>query len=289
MTTIQYYSSKGKLTIFPNHTITNGGIVSNTKTGNMMTRHEDVSGYYRVTIYHEGQSRTISVARALASTFLGPPPTLHHTAEHKDRNRGHDTLDNIIWEDKSGQRQNQKRPTEYSNAFIIVRHGIEHTAKEWTEVYKGPDDKKYATTTIIRYAQQHRHGFYYKTFPNLRSEVWKAIPGAKNSKGEWFISSRSRMKYKTAHAENVLTTYQLCKNRGYPVVGINGKVLFCHVLSLMTFRPNEYAARTPGDIILHKKDDKLNFNPFRLRWGTETDNRIDAHNNGKYYAVETLL
>jgi hypothetical protein len=51
---------------------------------------------------------------------------------------------------------------------------------------------------------------------------------------------------------------------------------------MMTFRPREYAAKLPDDIILHKNDNKLDFNPFRLRWGTIQENSIDAYNNGKY-------
>jgi hypothetical protein len=92
----------------------------------------------------------------------------------------------------------------------------------------------------------------------------------------------NRMKYKSTYAENVMTTAQLHKNDGYPEVRINGKNWSCHELSFMTFRPNEYAAKLLGDIILHKNDEKLDFNPFRLRWGTQTDNHIDAHKNGKY-------
>jgi hypothetical protein len=75
---------------------------------------------------------------------------------------------------------------------------------------------------------------------------------------------------------------QLCRRNGYPVIRINGKTWACHELSLMMFRPNEYAAKLPGDIILHKNDDKLDFNPFHLRWGTHSDNRNDAYVNGKY-------
>jgi hypothetical protein len=51
---------------------------------------------------------------------------------------------------------------------------------------------------------------------------------------------------------------------------------------MMTFRPREYAARLPGDILLHKNDNKLDFNPFRLRWGSHSDNGKDARKNGKH-------
>ena len=82
---------------------------------------------------------------------------------------------------------------------------------------------------------------------------------------------------------DIFTVDKLCEtNDGYPAVTINGKHRKCHELSLMTFRPREYAAKLPGDIILHKKDNKLDFNPFRLRWGTPPENGIGAHRNGKH-------
>ncbi|AGE56526.1 hypothetical protein ATCVNEJV2_116L [Acanthocystis turfacea Chlorella virus NE-JV-2] len=231
--------------------------------------------------------RSLFLARAIISTFLGPPPTVYHTAEHKDQNRGNDVLSNIIWEDKSGQRLNQTRPVELNTAYIIVKDDVEHTAKEWVDIFKKPNGKNYTIQRILQFAQEHNHGFRYKVFSNLRGEVWKSIPGSKNSRGEWLISTKNRMKYKTNHAENVLAVDQLITKEGYPSVCINGKQLLCHYLSMMTFRPREYAAKLPDDIVLHKNDDRFDFNPFRLRWGTHTENRTDAHNNGKYDGTKT--
>lgn len=283
MTTLQYYSESGELTVFPNHTISrHSGEISNIKSGKMMTRYKSAAGYNRVSVFHEGKIRGILVARAIASTFLGPPPTNHHTADHEDKNNSNDVLSNIRWLDKSGQSNNRTMPDELKSAFIITKDGVEHTAKEWIEIFKKQNGNKYHESTIIRYAQQQLYDFRYKTFPNLRGEVWKSIPWSKNKCGEWFISNKSRMKYKTRYTENVLNADQLHKSAGYPTIKINGKDWKCHYLSMMMFRPREYAARLSGDIILHKNDDPSDFNPFRLRWGTEPENRFDAHKNGKY-------
>ncbi|AGE56874.1 hypothetical protein ATCVNTS1_163R [Acanthocystis turfacea Chlorella virus NTS-1] len=283
MKTLQYYSVKEKkLMIFPGYAIDENGIVINTHTGQTMTRHKTMSGYNRVAVRLGGTSWNIRVARALASTFLGPPPTKHHTADHEDGNSLNDTLVNIRWLNKSDQVKNRSVPTDYNNAIIIERNGVELTAKEWVEVYKKLNGEPYTKETIQRYAQQQKHDFRYKVFPNLRGEVWKAIPDSMNKNGKWFISNKNRMKYKTQHAENVLTVDQLTKIEGYPSIGINGKIMRCHQLSLMMFRPREYVAKLPGDIILHKNDDKLDFNPFRLRWGSQSENIKDAYKNGKY-------
>jgi hypothetical protein len=38
----------------------------------------------------------------------------------------------------------------------------------------------------------------------------------------------------------------------------------------------------PGEIILHKDDDKLDFRPHMLRVGTYHENGMDAYDNGKF-------
>ncbi|AGE53044.1 hypothetical protein PBCVFr5L_017R, partial [Paramecium bursaria Chlorella virus Fr5L] len=63
---------------------------------------------------------------------------------------------------------------------------------------------------------------------------------------------------------------------------INKKSYLCHVLAFMMFHQKEWKARNPGDIVLHEKDDKLDFRPEMLRLGTQSDNAKDAHDNGKH-------
>jgi hypothetical protein len=55
----------------------------------------------------------------------------------------------------------------------------------------------------------------------------------------------------------------------------------------MLFRPEEWAAKKPGEIVRHEKDDKLDFRPDMLRLGTQSDNTKDAHDNGKYDGTKT--
>ncbi|AGE59492.1 hypothetical protein ATCVOR07043_656R [Acanthocystis turfacea Chlorella virus OR0704.3] len=287
MTTLEYYWNDGTHTVFDGYTIDENSIVKNIKTGHVMSQHEDNDGYNRVTLRHEGKPRSIFVHRAFASTFIGKPPSLEHTTEHDDRNRGNNVPSNILWKDKSDQAKNRDMPNYNKSAFIIVKDNIELTAKEWIKVVKNLHGKKYTENSIRQFSREQKNGFRYKFFPNLRGEVWKTVPGSKNKKGEWFISNKNRIKYKTPYAENVLTVEQLHKSTGYPVIKINGKDWKCHYLSMMTFRPREYVAKLPGDVILHKNGNKNDFNPFRLRWGTPPENAKDAYNNGKRYITKS--
>jgi hypothetical protein len=271
--------------IFSKYTIDNG--VIRNKKEEPMAYSKSKGGYNKCTVYDDsGKTRNILVGRAIASTFIGPPPTLAHTVDHEDKNRGNDTLENIRWLDKTGQQKNQDRPETYKSAFIVVKDGIEKTSKEWVENLKGEKNsfgRDYTDRMIQHYAQNKQHGFAYKEYPDIPDEIWKEIIDSKNGRGgRWEISNMKRVKYITKYAENVLSGEHLCRVSGYPTIGINGKSWYCHVLSFMTFFPDEYANKKPDEMILHEDDDPLDFRPHKLRLGIRSDNTIDAYNNGKY-------
>ncbi|AGE53722.1 hypothetical protein ATCVGM07011_993R [Acanthocystis turfacea Chlorella virus GM0701.1] len=280
---LKYYTDNGSLIVFDNYTVDDNGVVNNTKTGMALARHQNADGYNTVTVRDASTSScTILVGRAVASTFLGSPNTPEDTVDHVDKNRLNDVFSNIRWLNKKGQAQNRTTPSSLKSAFWIVKDGVEKTARGWVEEFKFPSGKRYSARTILSYAQQGLYGFRYKEFPDLSGEEWRVIEGSKNTQGEWFISNMNRVKYKTSYATNVLTSENLSKSNGYPTVGINGQKWRCHVLSFITFFPEEYANKRCYEMILHKDDDKLNFRPENLHLGTSSDNSTDAHDNGKF-------
>jgi len=281
---LKYYAKDGTLTVFKKYTIENG-IIKNEK-GEPIAYRKNKDKYNICGVYDDnGKERTIRVARAIASSMYGPPPTLEHTADHKDKNRENDTDDNIRWATRLDQNTNKDRPETYNTAFLVDRYGEEKTFEEWVERLKGeknPFGREYTYIMIIHYAQKKQHGFSYKEYPDLPGEIWKEIIDSKNKKGRWEISNMNRVKYVTNHAENVLSGECLGLQNGYPNITINGKKWSCHILAFMTFFPEEYANKKPDEIILHEDDDRLDFRPHKLRLGTQSENAIDARNNGKY-------
>jgi hypothetical protein len=243
-----------------------------------------VDGYAIVTITHNKKRRHLRVARIASSTFLGSPPDPSYTADHKFRNRSDDRLDNIRWLDPSEQIKNQDRPETYKSAFIIVNDTLnkEMTVKEWTDMFKKPNGESYHPITIARFAREKKHGFCVKEYPDLEGEIWKPVIGSENKNGRWEVSNMSRMKYITEYVENVFSGDRLGLRGGYPIVKINGKNVECHVVVFKTWFPDLYAAMKPHEMILHEKDDRLDFRPEKLRIGTPPDNGKDAHKNGKY-------
>jgi hypothetical protein len=282
---LKYYSKDGTLTVFDKYTIDNG-IIKNEK-GEPIAYHKNKNKYNICGVYDDnGKQRKLLVGRAIASSIYGPPPTLAHTADHIDRNPENDTDDNIRWLCKKGQRDNQDRPETLKTAFLVDRDGEEKTFKEWADYLNSRGEKnhmgrEYTSEMIKKYAQRKKHGFSYKEYPDLPGEIWKEIIDSRNKKGRWEVSDMNRFKYITNHAENVMSEDRLGLISGYPTVTINGKQWYCHILSFMTFFPDEYANKKQNEIVLHEDDDPLDFRPHKLRLGTHSDNGVDAHNNGK--------
>ena len=281
---LKYYSKNGTLTEFNKYTIDNG-IIKNAK-GEPMAYRKNKSGYNNCGVHDDnGKLRNLQVGRAIASSIYGSPPTIAHTADHKDKNRENDTDDNIRWLCKKGQRDNQDRPETKKTAFLVDRDGEEKTGNEWADHLKGeknPYGREYTSGMIAYYARKKQHGFSYKEYPDLPGETWKEIIGSTNTQGHWEVSDMNRFKYITKFAENVLSRERLDMSGGYPNISINGKRWLCHIIAFMTFFPEEYANKKPDEMILHEDDDRLDFRPHKLRLGTQSENMIDAHNNGKY-------
>jgi len=290
MTTLEYHFDGGSHVIFEKYTIDTTGVVRNKKGHVMAYRKKE--GYNAVTVYDDsGKRRNIQIGRALASTFHENPPTSKHTADHKDRNRDNDTLENVRWLDKFGQISNQIRAETLKSAFIIVKDEVEKTVKQWVEYLEDETNhmgRKYTESMIVKYAVKTKHGFSYKVYPDIPGEIWKEVVNSKTNKGHWEISNMSRVKHVTKNAKNVLYGERLgLSSGGYPRININGKHCLCHLLAFESFFPFEYASKKSNEIILHQNDNKMDFRPHTLRIGTRPENGLDAHNNGKHYDTKT--
>jgi len=282
MKTLEYYSINGEHKTFDNYTINENGVVTNIKTGNVMSQHG--KRYSRVTIRdNDGTQRKITVSRAIASTFLGNPPTNAYTVDHVDRDSRNDVLKNIRWLTKSGQTINQERPADYKSAFIIVKDGIEKTANEWAEFLKdelSPHGHSYTSGIIRHYARQQYYGFQYKVFEDLPEEEWRIVEESRNKQGVWYISSEGRVKYKTEHAENIIVSENLSLLGSYPSITFSNKHHCCHIIAFKTFFPEKYAVKKVNEYVLHREDNKFDFRPRMLYLGTHSQNQFDAHRNG---------
>lgn len=287
---LKYYFANNykECVYFDKYTIDEQGVIRNKATREALTYTTNKGDYQNTGVQNaSGKRRSILIGRAIASTFLGPPPTKAHTADHIDRNSTNDTLENIRWLCKRGQRYNQSRLDTYKTVFGIVRDGEEKTKKEWADYLNSKCEKnhmgrKYTANMILMYAMKKQHGFLYKMYPDLDGEVWKDVEGSKTKKGMWRISNMIRVKYVTKYAENVIEGDRLRMNCKYPMIYFNNKDWPLHVVAFMTFFPDEWANKKPGEMVLHKEDDRMDFRPEMLYLGTRSENGKDAHDNGKH-------
>ncbi|AGE48916.1 hypothetical protein PBCVAP110A_723L [Paramecium bursaria Chlorella virus AP110A] len=285
--TLEYYFEDESHVVFSKYTIDILGIIKNKKSGKTPSYGNGM--YNRCNVYDDnGKERKILIGRAVASTFLGKPPTPEHTADHiESKQKKNDVLTNIRWLCKSGQSSNQIRPETLKSAFIVVKDGVEKTVNEWVghmNDIKMPEDRKFTYGMINGYARLKQRGFAYKEYPDFDGEKWKEIEGSRTERDDyWKISNMNRIKYITnIVTENVLWGDRLGRKNGYPIVAINGKQCQCHTLAFAAFYPELWAAKKPEESVLHEDDDREDFRPHKLRLGTASDNRKDAHDNGKY-------
>jgi hypothetical protein len=283
----EYWWADRTYTMFNKYFLDENNHIVNRKTNKQLKYTQNKQGYYLCPIMDDdGKRRSIRITRMIASTFHGKPPTIEHTADHINRNRIDDRIENIRWTTSSEQSYNQDRLETRKSAFIIVRDGLEKTAKEWFEYLKNDRnsfDCEYTTSMIQHYAQRKQHGFMYKEYPDLPDEIWKEIENSKTTRGHWQISNMNRVKYVTKYAENVFYGERLGLRNGYPFIVLG----LCHVLSYKAFFPMKYMAKDPNEFVLHEDDDRTDFRPHKLRLGTMSENMIDAHDNGCYNEGKT--
>jgi len=295
MKTLEYYfMRKGVLehVIFNKYTIDENGVIKNNKTDKSLSYSTNKGGYKLCSAQNEtGKQSKLIISRAIASTFIGPPPTAEHTADHKDRDRNNDTLDNVRWLDAPGQKSNRDMPDTFNSAFIITKCGHEKTATQWEDYLKDQKNhmgRNYTKGMIITYAQKKKHEFSYKEYPDTPGEIWKEVKNSKNGRGGyWKISNMNRVKYVTKFAENVFSGERIGLSNGYPTIVINRKNWRCHILSFMTFFPEEYDRKKTNENVLHEDDDRMDFRPHKLLLGTQSVNGKQAHSNGCYNGTKS--
>ena len=291
--TLRYFKDDGEFEIFDDYTIDTNRIVER-KDGTRSPTPYERDGYLKVSVSKSKKSYGRSLARAMLSTFLGPPPELTFTADHIENERKlDDDLSNLRWLDQSGQKNNRIKPETLRSARLIVNElfpNDELTAKEWTELLTKPDGTKYHCDTISVWARTKEYGFSYKTYDKFDDEEWKIVGDP--DKNHVAISNKNRVKDVTfsesGHKEeHVLTAEELYLLSGYPSKKIDGVLYLLHILVFQLWNPDLWKNKKEDEMVLHKKDNRLDFRPENLRLGTRSENGKDAHKNGKYDSTKS--
>ena len=279
---LEYYYDDGRHIKFDKYGIYIWGEVVNIKSGLVLEFENTSSSYHAVGLYHtKSKQLKVCIARAVLSTFYGKPRDTF-TADHLDSaNKNYDALYELQWASKKHQTANQHKKDVFRSAYIIVKDGVEKTAKEWGDYFDCP------ANTVSNRARKNTKGFSYKLYPDLPNEEWKQIQGSKSKTGYWEISNMNRCAYVSTFARNVIEVREMCLSSGYPVICVNNKKHYVHTLSFQTYYPDVWASKKDTDIVCHKFDNKLDFRPKNLYLGSASQNGYDAHDNGRFDGAKT--
>ena len=285
--TLRYFKDDGEYEVFDDYTIDTNKIIERKDRKKDPIPYE-TGGYLKISVRKNKKPYARSLARAILSTFLGPPPDLMFTADHIESERKlDDDLSNLRWLHKSGQANNRFMPETRRDARLIVNDlfpGDELTVKEWCELLTKPDGTKYSHITIREWARTKEYGFSYKTYEKIDDEEWK-IYGDPN-KNHVEISNMNRVKdvlfSESGREEHILLAEELSLRSGYPCKMIDGEKYLIHILVFQLWYPELWKNKKSDDMVLHKEDNRLDFRPENLRLGPPSANITDAHDNGKY-------
>jgi hypothetical protein len=229
----------------------------------------DNDGYKRVVVRVDGKNQSVSVARAMLSTFVGPPIDPTFTADHINQKRDDDRLDNLRWASKWEQISNRSTSLTNNGGRIVIYGSVEKTVKDWADTLG-------LCVSTIKWRVENKLDWSYKTYDNIPGEVWVTIEN--NTE----VSSLGRVGKINTSVRRVYETREICRSNGYPVLNINKQKRYLHILVFKAFYPDEYETKQDGHMICHKNDDKLDCRIDNLYLGSASNNTTDAHNNGKF-------
>ena len=94
---------------YPDYQVSNLGRIWNARTNHYLKPSKMKSGYYQVNLVAiNGKRKKELVHRLVALTFI-PNPNNYPEVEHKDRDRGNNTISNLAWVNRSMNNRNTKQ------------------------------------------------------------------------------------------------------------------------------------------------------------------------------------
>lgn len=71
---------------YPGYSISSEGDLRNDRTGTIL-KSRPVKNYMQVGVYKNGKKKEVKIHRAVASAFIGPPPSPKHQVAHNDNGK----------------------------------------------------------------------------------------------------------------------------------------------------------------------------------------------------------
>lgn len=81
---------------FENYSVSDTGLVKNTKSGRLLALKKTHDGYYGVNLYEHGEQKSVKVHRLVAIAFI-PNPEKLYAVDHINRNKLDNRVENLRW------------------------------------------------------------------------------------------------------------------------------------------------------------------------------------------------
>jgi hypothetical protein len=274
-----YYTSEEKRIYDCYEIHDNTGEIRNTTTKQYISS-SDGKNTVRVTLFRDrNKGEKVSVARAILSTFVGEPPTKHHTADHINTNHQDNRLENLRWATKSEQSYNQTRngKRDYKRIPIIV--SIDNIEKEYPSISEASRDLGISGGTIhniLNEAFDSSRKFknimikYKEISQDLEDEIWLEL----EEKPNVYISQHGRVKFIRSRVTIVRSSAEIARERGdnYPVIALYKKKYYIHRLVAKYFIPVADCVYNTDLVVDHLDCDKNNACASNLQWISRSEN-----------------
>lgn len=268
----------------PKYEASTHGNVRNKNTGRVLSTHTNEGGYLRIKLQHGNESKSTTVHRVIAKTFI-PNPEDKYSVNHKNHKRDDNRLENLEWFTAKEQTDHQKKSNGSGSRPIWKCT----TAGEKIEMYESIADAARSVTTSINAKgpisisarkneksgniNRTSYGFVWKYhYVEIPGEEWKPLdPSIVKGAEGYQISSEGRLRNRKGRE-----CFPHGDKGGYMFHSVNPNTFSAHRLVALTFLD-----QIPGKhIVNHIDGNKSNCRLSNLEWVTPSENVKHAFDTG---------
>ncbi len=271
-----------------NYEVSSFGKVKNKKTGRILKACNS-SGYQTVGLSYLGKTKSHSVHRLVALTFLENPDNKTHV-NHKDKNCTNNCVENLEWctplennihkcltlKQTTNQNLNIWRIDIDTDEKLELYNSIQDAANWCVTNNYSPLEHSARTniSNVIRGIYKQSCGFKWRLYEQIshENEIWKNIKIEEQEINNYFVSNLGRFK----NSKGIIMENYKPHHSGYIYVRVNKDKYALHRLVAFTF------IEKPDDkqIVNHIDGNKTNNAVNNLEWCNVKENNQHNHNVG---------
>lgn len=261
---IEYENEWRTIPGFPRYAMDRYGRAFNKRNHKEMKRLRG-NGEYKVLALStkDGGMDKQCVQRCMLMTWVGPPPTPGHTADHfPDRDPNNNELGNLRWATKREQNENQG-PYKARSVRKVRRIDAQGVATVYDSPQLAADNSGVTRDTIITNiascsTSSKGYKFMYEPFDIIEGEKWELVPGSTLGTE---ISSEGRYRTSVGIISRGTPSGQYLTTR---IVGLEVSKAAIHRLVARAFVHNPCPEKL--DIVHHKNANKHDNRAVNLEW-----------------------